>query len=750
MTFGLTPLGFNAKRLADIKLELDNAMIAEFGDINIDPQSVFGQLIGVLAKGIADIWENMEDVYFSEYPNSASGVSLDNVVQLNGITRLPAQQTKVTGVCQGNEGTTIPAGSLVRVANTTNVFSNPVAGLISSDNVYSIVVTVGAVAAQIYTLLLNSAPYLYSLPIITFTGDFVYDNSVVVTINNVQSAAVPYKNLVSVVDFDIDFVTSNSILATINGVPLTPVIFVTDQATTIANLATIMQGATGVNTAVVTDTKQITVTFTVAGNNTVNSVVTTLGATQPTATITDANTTITDIATVISGFSSVASATVDGSSIDVVPALGSSVTVNSVSTTGGATQPTYAITFDTPADTTEVSTYLSALINASSQPFTAVNGSGTFSVTSTDADVGFVASTLSGLTITTLSSPVGFVAQDYGPIPCPANSLTEIQTPIAGWVSVTNPKAGVTGRFIETDSELRIRRAQSIQLSGNATVEAIRAHLLQNVPGVTSVSVFENTSIYQQDITIEFAGDLITGNTVTITMNSRTLPTITYATSSLSTMTQLANLLAMQPEIDTCVVSGVTNNNLTISMNIFQVVVIQDVEVQGGASQVNHSVLGGRPPKSFECVVEGGSDADIAEEIWLSKPAGIATYGNTQHTIVDSQGENQAIFFSRPVPIYIWVNVTLTLYSEETFPSNGLQLVQQAILAYGDSLGVGVDVLLQRVNCAIFTVPGVASGVMTLAATNAANDSPNYLTNDISIDETEISNWAASRINVVI
>src|SRR5258708_32313831 len=101
MTFGLTPAGFNAMRLADIKQALDNAFIAEFGDINLDPQSVFGQEIGVISKALADIWENLEDVYFSQYPNSASGVSLDNVTQLNDITRLPATQTSVVATLFG-------------------------------------------------------------------------------------------------------------------------------------------------------------------------------------------------------------------------------------------------------------------------------------------------------------------------------------------------------------------------------------------------------------------------------------------------------------------------------------------------------------------------------------------------------------------------------------------------------------------------------------------------------------------------
>lgn len=663
MTFGLTPLGFNAKRLADIKQDLENAMIAQFGDVNIDPQSVFGQQIGVLAKQFADIWENLEDVYFSQYPNSAEGIALDNVVQLNGITRLAARQTAVTGVCEGNESTGIPAGSLVKIPNTNNFFSNPAAGVITRNRAYSVRVSVDTTAAQIYTMLLNNQGFIYSLPILTLTGAFVSGNVIVVTLNGVQ---------------------------------LAPVNFTTNSDTTNAAVAA-----------------QI----------------------------------LTDPAVAAVG-------TPDGQHIFITPNLGFSVTINSVSITGGVSQPSYATTFDVPSTTTQVAQYLAAVISAGSQPVSSTNLGGTFTVVADDADVPFAASAQPGLTITDQSSPIPFLCQDFGPIPCPANSLTEILTPIGGWVSINNPKAGVTGRFIETDSELRIRRANSIRLAGNATVEAIRAHLLQNVPGVTSALVFENETIIQDEIDIVFGSALVSGNQITIWMNSRILPTITYATSSVATMTQLALLLAVQPEIASCTVGGVSNNTLQINMNIFQEVIIDSVNITGGASQSTYVVKGGRPPKSFEAVVSGGSDADVAEEIWLSKPAGIQTFGNVNGgagvPIIDSQGDTQIIFFSRPTPIYIWVQLTLTLYSEETFPVNGVQLVADSILAYGQSLGIGVDVLLQRVLCQIFTVPGVASGVMQLAATNSPTDSPSFGTNDIVIEENEISTWDLTRIAVTV
>jgi uncharacterized phage protein gp47/JayE len=659
MTFGLTPLGFNAKRLADIKQDLENAMISQFGEVNIDPQSVFGQQIGVLSKQFADLWENLEAVYQSQYPNSASGISLDNVVQYNGITRLQAQQTSVIGVCTGNESTLVPAGSLVRIPNTNNIFSNPTSGLISRENAYSVTINVVALAAQVYTTIINNQLFSYSLPIITFTGDFDPLGTTTVTLNGVQLAPVPYN---------------------------------TDQATTLSDVAA-----------------------SIAASPAVASV-----------------------------------STPDTHTIKIVPNLGFSVTVNFI-TFGAGTPPTYAITFDTPGALSTVAQYITAVINAQATTFTATYSGPNFVVVSDDPGVPFVASVQPNLNITSQTSPITFLCQVTGPIPCPVGSLTEILTPIAGWSDITNPVAGVTGRFVETDAELRIRRAQSIRLAGNATVEAIRAKLLQNVPGVTSALVFENQDMVQSEIDIVFTAPFVTGNAIIITLNSSALPTINYSTSNLFTMTQLALLLSQQPEIASCVVTGTGNNTLALTMNIFQSVLINGISITGGASQPQYTIKGGRPPKSFEAVVEGGANQVIGNQIWLSKPAGIATFGNQTVNVTDSQGGNQVIFFSRPTPVYLWVNMTLTLYSEETFPPNGIELVREAILAYGESLGIGVDVLLQRVQCQIFTVPGVASAsVCQLANTITPTQSPSFGTSDIPIADNEISVWDINRITVTV
>jgi uncharacterized phage protein gp47/JayE len=122
MSYGVLLTGFNIKRLTDIKTEIENEFKGVFGDIDLNPDSVFGQIIGILSKREADLWEVSEDVYLSEYSNSAEGVSLDGVIQNNGLTRLPATKSTVPIIMTGTPTTVIPIGLQVRVTTTGELF----------------------------------------------------------------------------------------------------------------------------------------------------------------------------------------------------------------------------------------------------------------------------------------------------------------------------------------------------------------------------------------------------------------------------------------------------------------------------------------------------------------------------------------------------------------------------------------------------------------------------------------------------
>lgn len=180
----------------------------------------------------------------------------------------------------------------------------------------------------------------------------------------------------SVIDFDIDFVASNSIVATINGAAIAPVVFNTSQAQTMTDLATALQGNAAIAAANVTGVRQITAVFAAEGINSVDSVVTTLGASQPDAAIAqggflfavDTFTTMNNIANAIEVFDNTLTATVSGvqsRTLTVEGPANTTATVNSFVVTGGLSQAVATITNPLQAVTAiSVAADIVAAINA--------------------------------------------------------------------------------------------------------------------------------------------------------------------------------------------------------------------------------------------------------------------------------------------------------------------------------------------------------------------------------------------------
>ena len=109
-------------------------------------------------------------------------------------------------------------------------------------------------------------------------------------------------------------------------------------------------------------------------------------------------------------------------------------------------------------------------------------------------------------------------------------------------------------------------------------------------------------------------------------------------------------------------------------------------------NRTNNTDAFGRPPHSVDCVVEGGVNQDIADDIWDVIGAGITMYGDIEETVTDSNGFFQKVYFSRPTDVTIWVEVDLT--TDTNFPVDGIALVEAAILAYGNDLEIGEDVIV--------------------------------------------------------
>ncbi len=118
----------------------------------------------------------------------------------------------------------------------------------------------------------------------------------------------------------------------------------------------------------------------------------------------------------------------------------------------------------------------------------------------------------------------------------------------------------------------------------------------------------------------------------------------------------------------------------------------------------------GMPPRSIQVLITGGADSAIATVLFDNVAAGIVTLGTTTTVnVTDSQGTAQPYKFTRPDPVLIYADVTLTFNSiaasKGGYPSDGDAQVKAAITAFTTSVQVGgKDVINSSIRACIMPV----------------------------------------------
>ncbi len=146
----VTPQGFVRTRLDERLVQLQDAMRAIFGPgINLDPDTVDGQTLGIFAESISNLDQLAEAVYLALNPQTASDVFLSRLVELNGIRRIPGAYSTVALTCGGTQGTTIPAGSLVKHVTTGASFQTLADAIIGGSGTASVAAQATAYGATL-------------------------------------------------------------------------------------------------------------------------------------------------------------------------------------------------------------------------------------------------------------------------------------------------------------------------------------------------------------------------------------------------------------------------------------------------------------------------------------------------------------------------------------------------------------------------------------------------------------------------
>lgn len=131
------------------------------------------------------------------------------------------------------------------------------------------------------------------------------------------------------------------------------------------------------------------------------------------------------------------------------------------------------------------------------------------------------------------------------------------------------------------------------------------------------------------------------------------------------------------------------------------------------------------PAHAYEVVVVGGTDLAIATELWLTKPAGIATYGSTSFNITDSQGIEQTLQFTRPSAFNVAFRIAYTTYNEEVLSSNIDTIIRDSLNTVILAQAIGEDVIPQRYIGDIFSnSTGLSTLTIEIQQLTNANDAP--------------------------
>lgn len=374
----------------------------------------------------------------------------------------------------------------------------------------------------------------------------------------------------------------------------------------------------------------------------------------------------------------------------------------------------YSYTSSASATANEILSGLKTEIdNDPGAEYTAALGGDVLTIETSDYNNKISVTTVTYISITEVGVEGYIRATETGPIVAPINSVTQIISVISGLTSTTNLEQLVLGRSEETDEELRSRIINYGSSNCTGTIPSIESAIFNNVEGVSSVSITENTKNSHIVSVSSVAGTFSLGEAV-VGGTSGAEGQIIEIIDTDEFRIQMCSLYLEEGEQITGLVSGAT-------------------------ATIDKSV----PPHSYETVVVGGDNTEVAEEIWRTKPAGIELYGNTEVVILDSNGNSRTIRFTRPVAVNFAVKVTYSLYDEESFPVDGEDSMREAIVEHINGLGLDVDVIPGRMFGPIYnSTAGLEDITVEIQVIPSSGDTPDpgsWQSTTIAVENNEFA-----------
>ena len=116
--FGVTEAGFLAPRAIDLREQIRQSYEATTGlSVDWSADVFLGVITAVIADRMGDLSEMAQAIADARDPNNATGIFLDSIAALVGVSRIPAAVSRVDLALTGDPTTLIPGGSEVEHPN---------------------------------------------------------------------------------------------------------------------------------------------------------------------------------------------------------------------------------------------------------------------------------------------------------------------------------------------------------------------------------------------------------------------------------------------------------------------------------------------------------------------------------------------------------------------------------------------------------------------------------------------------------
>jgi uncharacterized phage protein gp47/JayE len=183
--------------------------------------------------------------------------------------------------------------------------------------------------------------------------------------------------------------------------------------------------------------------------------------------------------------------------------------------------------------------------------------------------------------------------------------------------------------------------------------------------------------------------------------------------------------------------------------SIYEALVADDMNTTAISvvSNPTDATVAGVPAYNLHCVVIGGTDADIAEAIHITKTNSVPTFGSESVSHYDTTSkQSETINFDRgtAVPIYISVGVTL---AAGQYPDDYEAQIRANYVAHFLPFRIGDDVLYNSLFGSVTSVSGVSVDTLTVGTAPAP---VGVIDLDMDIDELAQVTATQAETNIVI